>query len=71
MIRFTPQQGYRLYSKTTDTRKRFDGLCGMVRNEFNREAVPAEVFLFPKKIETGLPATGRISIPTSGLKAPS
>jgi hypothetical protein len=28
-------------------RKRFDGLCGIVRNEFNWDAVSAEVFLFP------------------------
>jgi hypothetical protein len=39
MISFTPQQQYRLYSKPTDMRKSFDGLCGIVRNELNRDAV--------------------------------
>ncbi len=71
MIRFIPQQEHRHYSKPTDMRKSFGGLCGIVRNELNRDAVSAEVLLFPKKIETELLAKGKISIPTSGLKAPS
>ena len=28
----------------TDMRKSFDGLCGIVRNELNRDAVSGEVF---------------------------
>lgn len=49
MISYTPQQQYRLYSKPTDMRKSFDGLCGIVRNELNRDAVSGEVFLFLNK----------------------
>ena len=49
MISFTPQQQYRLYSKPTDMRKSFDGLCGIVRNELNRDALSGEVFLFLNK----------------------
>jgi transposase len=35
-----------LYRKVTDMRKGFDGLCGLVKNELNREPTSGEVFIF-------------------------
>lgn len=49
MISFSPQQKYHLYLLPTDMRKSFDGLCGIIRNELNRDAVTGEVFLFLNK----------------------
>jgi transposase len=37
---------YLLYRKVTDFRKGFDGLCGLVQNELNREPTSGEVFIF-------------------------
>jgi transposase len=37
---------YLLYRKVTDFRKGFDGLCGLVRNELDRDPSSGEVFVF-------------------------
>lgn len=34
------------YRKSTDFRKGFDGLCGLVRNELDRDPTSGEVFVF-------------------------
>ena len=35
-----------LYRKSTDMRKSFDGLCGIVESELKRTAISGEVFIF-------------------------
>jgi transposase len=42
----TTSHRFLLYRKFTDFRKGFDGLCGLVQNELNREPTNGEVFIF-------------------------
>jgi transposase len=42
----TTSYRFLLYRKVTDMRKGFDGLCGLVKNELNREPTSGEVFIF-------------------------
>ena len=46
MFALTLSHRYLLYRKVTDFRKSFDGLCGLVQNELNREPTSGEVFIF-------------------------
>ena len=46
MLALTTSHRYLLYRKVTDFRKGFDGLCGLVQNELNREPTSGEVFIF-------------------------
>ena len=46
MFALTLSHRYLLYRKVTDLRKGFDGLCGLVQNELNREPTSGEVFIF-------------------------
>ena len=46
MFALTTSHRYLLYRKITDFRKGFDGLCGLVQNELNREPTNGEVFIF-------------------------
>ena len=46
MFALTLSHRYLLYRKATDFRKGFDGLCGLVQNELNREPTSGEVFIF-------------------------
>ncbi len=46
MFALTLSHRYLLYRKVTDFRKGFDGLCGLVQNELNREPTSGEVFIF-------------------------
>jgi transposase len=46
MFALTVSNRYLLYRKVTDFRKGFDGLCGLVQNELNREPTDGEVFIF-------------------------
>ena len=48
---FTLGQSHRfhLYSQSTDMRKSFDSLCGIVRNELSQSPTSGEVFIFINK----------------------
>lgn len=38
-----------MYSRASDMRRGFDGLCGMVRNEFFQDPLSGDVFIFLSK----------------------
>lgn len=46
MFSLTTSHQFLLYRKVTDFRKGFDGLCGLVRNELDRDPSSGEVFVF-------------------------
>jgi transposase len=46
MLAISSTQRYFLYSGLTDMRKGFDSLCGMVREEFQRDPLSGDVFIF-------------------------
>jgi transposase len=46
MFALTTSHRFLLYRKVTDFRKGFDGLCGLVQNELNRDPTSGEVFIF-------------------------
>ena len=52
MIAFGPSHRYYLYHEPTDMRKSFDGLCGLVRSELNRDPLSGDVFIFLNRRRT-------------------
>lgn len=46
MFSLTTTHTFLLYRQVTDFRKGFDGLCGLVRNELDRDPSSGEVFVF-------------------------
>jgi len=46
MIAFTPSMKYYLYGSPTDMRKGFRGLSALVRNEFKRDPIDGNVYIF-------------------------
>ena len=46
MFALTTSDQFLLYRRVTDFRKGFDGLCGLVRNELDRDPTCGEVFVF-------------------------
>ena len=46
MVSFTPSMSYYLYAHTTDMRKGFRGLSGIVRNELERDPADGSVYIF-------------------------
>lgn len=46
MFTLSSANSFLLYRKAADFRKGFDGLCGLIRNELNREPATGEVFVF-------------------------
>ena len=54
MFSLSSSHRFLLYSQPTDMRKSFDTLCGIVRNELNRDPLSGEVFLFLNKGRTHL-----------------
>lgn len=46
MFSLTTSDQFLLYRRVTDFRKGFDGLCGLVRNELDRDPTCGEVFVF-------------------------
>jgi transposase len=52
MIALSPHQRYFLYKGFTDMRKSFDGLCGLVRNELDKDPASGCVFIFFNKPRT-------------------
>lgn len=52
MFSLTTSHKFLLYRKVTDFRKGFDGLCGLVRNELDRDPTSGEVFIFINRTRT-------------------
>lgn len=52
MIPFGPTQRYYLYRETTDMRKSFDGLSGLVRSGLRRDPLSGDVFVFINRRRT-------------------
>lgn len=46
MFSLTTSHNFLLYRKVTDFRKGFDGLCGLVSNELDRNPSSGEVYIF-------------------------
>lgn len=46
MFSLGSSHSYYLYGSPVDMRKGFDGLCGLVRNELDREPSSGEVYIF-------------------------
>jgi transposase len=46
MLNPPPGMPIYLHTRPTDMRKSFDGLCGIIRNEFGRDPVDGSLFLF-------------------------
>ena len=49
MFSLASSLNYYLYNGTTDMRKSFDGLCGLVTGKLNRNPMSGEVFIFINK----------------------
>jgi len=49
MLSFSSKQRYFLYRGITDMRKSFNGLCGLVNNEFRHPLMSRDVFIFINK----------------------
>jgi transposase len=45
-------RNYHLYRKETDMRKGFDSLCGIVRNELDKQVMNGDAFIFINKPRT-------------------
>lgn len=54
IINITDHIKYYLYRKETDMRKGFDSLCGIVRNELDKELMNGDAFIFINKPRTHL-----------------
>jgi transposase len=52
MIALSPHQRYFVFNGFTDMRKSFDGLCGLVRNELEKNPTSGSVFIFFNKPRT-------------------
>lgn len=46
MIGFTSSQRYFLFGQSTDMRKSFDSLCGLVTSQMKRNMLSGDVFIF-------------------------
>ena len=49
MFSLTSSHRYFMFTKPTDMRKSFDGLCGIVSEKLNRHATNGDVFVFFNK----------------------
>lgn len=52
MFSLTETHRYYLYSPSTDMRKGFDGLSGLVRNELEQDPMSGDVFIFLNRLRT-------------------
>jgi transposase len=52
MIGFGSRHRYYLYTQSTDMRKSFDGLSGMVRNVLGRNPLDGDVYVFQNRTRT-------------------
>ena len=49
MLSISPTYRYHVYRKAADMRNGFDGLCGLVTNEFLKNPLSGDVFIFFNK----------------------
>jgi transposase len=49
VLSISPAYRYHLYRNATDMRNGFDGLCGLVTNEFLQDPLSGDVFIFLNK----------------------
>lgn len=49
ILHLTDHRRYYLYRKETDMRKGFDSLCGIIRNELNKQLMNGDAFIFINK----------------------
>jgi transposase len=49
VLSISPAYRYHLYRNATDMRNGFDGLCGLVTNEFKQDPLSGDVFIFLNK----------------------
>jgi transposase len=49
MFALNQNNEYFLYKKSTDMRKGFDGLCGLVQNQLNENPINGKVYIFINK----------------------
>jgi transposase len=54
MFTLSSSHRYLLYRHPTDMRKSFDALCGIIRNELQRNPLSGEVFIFLNRGKTHL-----------------
>ena len=54
MLSLGSQHHYLFYQAPCDMRKSFDGLCGLVRDELNRDPTQGDVFVFVNRRRTHL-----------------
>ena len=52
MLTISNAYRYFLYLKSADMRKNFDGLCGIVQNEFSNNPIGGDVFIFINRRRT-------------------
>jgi transposase len=52
IVTLSDHRHYYLYRKETDMRKGFDSLCGIVRNELNKQVMNGDAFIFINKPRT-------------------
>lgn len=52
IIHLGDHRNYHLYRKETDMRKGFDSLCGIVRNELDKQVMNGDAFIFINKLRT-------------------
>jgi transposase len=54
IINLGDHRNYYLYRKETDMRKGFDSLCGLIRNELNKQLMNGDAYIFINKPRTHL-----------------
>lgn len=52
MISIPSSRRYYLYKESTDMRKSFNGLCGLVNNEMDKDLMKGDAFIFVNKRRT-------------------
>ncbi len=52
LLVLTDSRKYHLYRKETDMRKGFDSLCGIIRNELDKQVMDGDAFIFINKPRT-------------------
>ncbi|TXK20934.1 IS66 family insertion sequence element accessory protein TnpB [Pontibacter qinzhouensis] len=52
MLSLSSSHSYYLYAAAVDMRKSFDGLCGLIRNQTDKNPASGEVFVFLNRSRT-------------------
>ena len=54
ILHLSDHRHYHLYRKETDMRKGFDSLCGIIRNELDKQLMNGDAFIFINRPRTHL-----------------